>query len=272
MHYYKRNIGDYHKKAGRLSILQHGAYTLLIDACYDREYFPTLDEAIDWVWASSDAEIEAVKFVLKKFFKEIDGAYTQSRIQDDLEKYQANSVTNKRIAIERERKRRETEGAENSTKRADVVNDSNDLSNEAPPNHKPLTINQLKDMPDLGNQAFLIIEEKEVKQDYIEERNLAFEDFWKQWSDNKKMVGKINTAPKSAVKTKFLNQTFPASKVKAMGIEAFNQEVELMLDLSWNAHSDIAKNDKTNTESSWFNYRSMYPAKFLSNAQWRDQA
>jgi len=29
MHYFKRNIGDYHKKAGRLSMLEHGAYTLL---------------------------------------------------------------------------------------------------------------------------------------------------------------------------------------------------------------------------------------------------
>lgn len=32
MHHYRRNIGDYHKKAGRLSILQHGVYNLL-DAC-----------------------------------------------------------------------------------------------------------------------------------------------------------------------------------------------------------------------------------------------
>ena len=39
MHYFKFNIGDYHKKAGRLSMLQHGAYTLLIHACYDREKF-----------------------------------------------------------------------------------------------------------------------------------------------------------------------------------------------------------------------------------------
>jgi uncharacterized protein YdaU (DUF1376 family) len=272
MHYYKKNIGDYHKKAGRLSILQHGAYNLLIDSCYDRESFPTIDEAIDWVWASSEAEVDAVKFVLKKFFHESDGVYIQSRIQDDLEKYQANSVTNKRIAIERERKRKEAERNANSTKRAGVVNDSIDLPDEATPNHKPLTINQLKDMPDLGNQAALVIEKKEVKQDYLEERTLAFDDFWKQWGDNKKMLGGSNTAPRAATKTKFLNQTFPASKVRVMGIEAFNQEVELMLDLAWNAHSDIAKNDKANAESSWFNYRSMYPAKFLSNAQWRDEA
>ena len=85
MHYYKRNLGDYAKKAGRLSMLQHGAYTLLIDACYDREQFPTMDEAIDWTWASSTAEIEAVQFVLSKFFDlSADGRYVQSRIEEEL--------------------------------------------------------------------------------------------------------------------------------------------------------------------------------------------
>ena len=149
MHYYKKNIGDYHKKAGRLSILQHGVYNLLMDSCYDREDFPTLDEAIDWVWASSEAEVEAVKFVLKKLFKESGGVYTQSVIQDDLKAYKASGVTNKRIAIERERKREEakrdadsTKREADSTKRASVVNDSADSPNEATPNHKPLTNNQ----------------------------------------------------------------------------------------------------------------------------------
>ncbi len=57
MHYYKKNIGDYHKKAGRLTMLQHGAYTLLMDSCYDREEFPTLEQAIEWVWASTTEEV-----------------------------------------------------------------------------------------------------------------------------------------------------------------------------------------------------------------------
>ena len=144
-------------------------------------------------------------------------------------------------------------------------------------NDKPIPVSKpvskpLKDMIDLGNQPALLGNEKEVKQDYLQERTTAFDDFWMQWGDNKKMVGKVNTAPKATVKAKFLNQTFPASKVRAIGLESFNEEVELMLDLAWNAHSDIAKHDKTKTESSWFNYRSMYPSKFLSNAQWRDQA
>jgi uncharacterized protein YdaU (DUF1376 family) len=127
MHYFKRNIGDYHKKAGRLSMIEHGAYTLLIDSCYDRERFPTLDDAIEWSWARTDEEIAAVKFVLGKFFNLIEGCYVQDRISEEIAKYHSNANTNKRIAIEREEVRR--------TKRTRTVN-------EPPPNQEPRTKNQ----------------------------------------------------------------------------------------------------------------------------------
>ena len=131
MHYYKRNIGDYAKKAGRLSMLQHGSYTLLIDACYDRERFPNLDEAVEWTWASTDAEVEAVKFVLSRFFTiDKDGCYVQDRIFQELIEYHAKADTNKRIAIDRETKRK----AKSTNRELDV--------HEPPPNHKPITTNQ----------------------------------------------------------------------------------------------------------------------------------
>ena len=130
MHYYKRNLGDYAKKAGRLTMLQHGAYTLLIDSCYDREVFPTLEQALEWTWASTEAEVEAVKFVLSRFFElDKEGCYVQDRILQELLHYHKNADTNKRIADEREAKRKE-----NRTNRVQDVD-------EPPPNHKPLTIN-----------------------------------------------------------------------------------------------------------------------------------
>ena len=106
MHYYKRDIGKYYKKAGRLTMLQHGAYTMLMDACYDREVFPTLEQAIDWCWASSSEEIDAVKFVLSKFFTEYDGEFKQAHITETLDKYHENAATNKAIAVKREADRR----------------------------------------------------------------------------------------------------------------------------------------------------------------------
>lgn len=137
MHYYKKNIGDYYKKAGRLSMLEHGAYTMLIDSCYDRERFPTMDDAIDWTWARTAEEIDAVKFILNKFFV-LDGElYVQSRIQDELDAYHKMGETNTRIALEREASRRlKKQGVnESSTKREQSVN-------EAPPNQEPRTKNQ----------------------------------------------------------------------------------------------------------------------------------
>jgi uncharacterized protein YdaU (DUF1376 family) len=133
MHYYKRNIGDYAKKAGRLSMLEHGAYTLLIDACYDRERFPSEQDAIEWAWARSDSEVEAVRFVLSRFFVLIDGFYVQDRIKEEIDAYARNAETNARIAKEREEKR---------TKRARSVNGASPDEHEPPPNHKPLTTNQ----------------------------------------------------------------------------------------------------------------------------------
>ena len=130
MHYYKRNIGDYHKKAGRLSILEHGAYTLLIDACYDRERFPTIGEAIDWAWASTDEEKQAVESVLRRFFTLEDGVYVQGRIMEEIAAYHENSKINKRIAIDREEKKRSVMN-ESCTKREPTVN-------EPPPNHKTI--------------------------------------------------------------------------------------------------------------------------------------
>lgn len=125
-------------------MIEHGAYTLLLDACYDRERFPTLDEAIDWLWARSDEEVAAITFVLNKFFDlEADGRYVQSRIQEELDAYQAQASTNQRIAREREAKRREarkkTPDKENNEHEACTTSERS--VNEALPNHKLLTIN-----------------------------------------------------------------------------------------------------------------------------------
>jgi hypothetical protein len=125
-------------------------------------------------------------------------------------------------------------------------------------------LNKLKDNACFDNMP--------VPETFLKERSDAFDDFWKLWSDAKKLVGGKNTAPKAKTKTKFLNETFPASKVRKLGVEMFDREVETMLDLVWLAHDSIAKHKKTNTRSDWFNCESMWPAKFLSNAQWRDEA
>jgi uncharacterized protein YdaU (DUF1376 family) len=127
VHYFKFNIGDYHKKAGRLTMVEHGAYTLLLHACYDREQFPTEQEALDWAWARSPEEVAAVKFCLNKFFTLEDGRYVQSRIAEEIATYRDKSATNRAIAVEREARKR--------TKR---VQDEQGRT----PNQEPITTNQ----------------------------------------------------------------------------------------------------------------------------------
>jgi uncharacterized protein YdaU (DUF1376 family) len=139
MHYFKRNIGDYTKKAERLSMLEHGAYTLLLDACYDREQFPTEQEAIDWCWARTDAEIAAVKFVLSKFFILEDGRYVQNRVREELDAYRAKAEKNSEIAKEREQKRRDS----SRVAHVSCTDDQEPITS----NHKPVTINQEDSKP-----------------------------------------------------------------------------------------------------------------------------
>lgn len=194
MHYYKRNLGDYAKKAGRLSMLEHGAYTLLMDAIYDREIFPTLEEALDWAWARDDAEVAAVKFVLSKFFElQEDGRYVQNRIQDELDSYKAKAETNARIAKDREAKRK----SKNDSSRS--VHETSEEKHEASPNHKPLTINQ---EPITSNQYIYTFDldyvnanllksgRRPVDQKYIDQLQPQFELYYanQPMVDNKALV------------------------------------------------------------------------------------
>ncbi|MCA3065441.1 MAG: YdaU family protein [Rhodocyclaceae bacterium] len=148
MHYYKRNLGDYAKKAGRLSIVQHGVYTLLLDACYDRERFPTREEAIEWTWAGSQAEIEAVDFVLSRFFVLEEGRFVQLRVREELAEYHAKAVKNAEIAKAREEKKRSKTVTENERNDHELAENKHEPStNRSPdvrksePNHKPITNN-----------------------------------------------------------------------------------------------------------------------------------
>ena len=151
MHYYKRNLGDYAKKAGRLTMLQHGSYTLLIDACYDREKFPTMEEAIEWAWASTPDEVQAVQFVLSKFFTLENGVYVQKRIAEELAEYADFCADQKRKGLLGGRPKNPTGLNNNPT----GLNNNPSVTQAKPDetlttNHKPLTTNQ---EPEVQNQT-----------------------------------------------------------------------------------------------------------------------
>lgn len=97
MNYYKRHLGDYARKAGHLSMLEHGAYTLILDAYYDREQAPTKVEAIRWARARNPEETQTVSTILQEFFFERDGRYYQQRVEDELAAAKSKAEHNRTI-------------------------------------------------------------------------------------------------------------------------------------------------------------------------------
>lgn len=150
MNYYTRHLGDYYKKTGRLSTLEHGAYTLLLDAYYDRERPPTKSEAIEWSWARNKEEIAAVEFVLDRFFV-LDGeVYRNKRADEEIANFRAKALKNKQIAEDREAaKRQERERVVNeSCKNVNLTNNQEPITNNQEPrtkNQEPITNNQKKE-------------------------------------------------------------------------------------------------------------------------------
>lgn len=212
MHYYKKNIGDYHKKAGRLSMLEHGAYTLLLDACYDRERFPTLEDAIDWTWARTEAECEAVRFVLSKFFVLRDGVYVQERIAEEIAKYRENAEKNAQIAKEREAKRKQN---------TRTVHEASPQEHEAPPNQEPRTNNQEPNTSSLRSEvgsadAPLPAKPKRKTSGQIEKPEGVTEQTWDDWMALRKRKG----AP---VTTTVLNSAIREAEKARISLEDFLQ-------------------------------------------------
>lgn len=101
--------------------------------------------------------------------------------------------------------------------------------------------------------------------------NDAFEHFWDTWREAKKLVGVSNTGGKKVSREKFL-KTFPVAYIRKIGVEQFECEINSMAHLVWTAHHDIAQHEAAGTRSDYFNYRNMFPQRFMTNAQWREGA
>lgn len=85
MNYYERHLGDYARDTGHLSMLEHGAYTLLMDRYYATEEGIPQDQAYRFAHAKSMAERAAVDAVLLEFFTLTDGYWRKARIDQEIE-------------------------------------------------------------------------------------------------------------------------------------------------------------------------------------------
>lgn len=113
MNFYKRHVGDIGKSCGHLSQGQMGAYDLLLDWVYGNEKpLPPNMEAIYRIGrAVTKPERDNVVAVLGEFFVLADEGYTQKRASEEIAKANAQADTNRRIADEREARRRATKEA-----------------------------------------------------------------------------------------------------------------------------------------------------------------
>lgn len=86
VNYYRRYVGDYLRDTARLSMLEHGAYNLLLDYYYaDEKPLPLdRDEIYTMVRAMGSADRKAVDKILRTFFTEADDGYHQKRVDHEI--------------------------------------------------------------------------------------------------------------------------------------------------------------------------------------------
>src|SRR5574340_1472937 len=87
MNFYKRHLGDYAKHAGHLSMLEHGAYTLLLDRYYTTERpIASRAEAYRCCRARTREERAAVDAVLEEFFACAGDEFANDRCDEEIAK------------------------------------------------------------------------------------------------------------------------------------------------------------------------------------------
>lgn len=112
MNYYERHLGDYARDAGHLSMLEHGAYTLLLDRYYTTEQGIPQDQAHRVCRARSREERAAVDTVLAEFFVLADGVWTKGRVEREITKVRSKAEaarTNGRLGGRPKKNREQTE-------------------------------------------------------------------------------------------------------------------------------------------------------------------
>jgi uncharacterized protein YdaU (DUF1376 family) len=128
MHYYQYNIGNYRRRTGHLTILEHGAYRSLMDTYYLEEQPLCVDIAhlMRTHSARTEDEQKAIKSVLSDFFILTEDGYCHADMDEKIAEYHGKSDKARKSAQIRWGK------------------DANAMRThtEGNANHKPLTNNQ----------------------------------------------------------------------------------------------------------------------------------
>ena len=146
MNFYKHHLGDYAQATGHLTFVEDAAYSRLLRKYYsDERPIPAeIKFAQRLVGARTREEKNAVETVLNEFFTLESDGWHNRRCDAELEKANAQADTNRKIAEDREAKRRERLGHDLDTNRS-VSRDTNRS-----------TVGQPSQTPDTRHQTPLI--------------------------------------------------------------------------------------------------------------------
>lgn len=136
MNFYQRHLGDYAKDTRHLTMVEHGAYNLLLDYYYATEK-PIPDDRCERIAnAHADAERQAVRQMLKEFFVETPEGWRHAKCDRVIEASKAKSL-----------KAKESAGARWQKAQSDNNANASETHSERNASHKPLTNNQEKGSP-----------------------------------------------------------------------------------------------------------------------------
>ena len=115
MNYYEHHLGDYAKDTAHLSMLEHGAYRLLLDRYYGTEAGIPADQAHRVARARSRDEKAAVDAVLGEFFTLAGGVWINKRADEEISKAQVKIAAAKENGKKGGRPKKVKTGSENET-------------------------------------------------------------------------------------------------------------------------------------------------------------
>lgn len=103
MHSFTKHLGDYAKDTRHLTLLEHGAYNVLMDWCYASERALPPDEAMLFriCAAFTKPEQQAVISVIEQFFQQTPDGWIQKRIEEELMKAHDKRGKAKDAALQR---------------------------------------------------------------------------------------------------------------------------------------------------------------------------
>lgn len=144
MNFYSHHLGDYAAATRHLSMLEHGAYRLLLDTYYTRETALPADEAMvcRLAGARSEEERQAVVTVLREFFTLTDDGWAHARCDAEIERMREKSDKARQSVAQR--KDRATNEERPINERSTNVDRTN-IERSTPNSQEPITNSQGKE-------------------------------------------------------------------------------------------------------------------------------